>query len=176
MGLSDSVVKILLSQSQIQERVHQLAHQISEEYTNCDLVLVCVLKGAIRFFGDLMRALSVPVRHDFVALTSYYDTTKSSDIRMLQELNCDVSQADLLIVEDIVDTGKTLDFLMNHIKARNPASVKVCSLLDKPGRREVPVTIDYLGFEIPDIFVVGYGMDYAERYRDLPYVGILDES
>ena len=168
------VQSILISESQIQERVRQLGHQISRDYGDCDLVLLCVLKGAILFFADLIRTLAVPARYEFVQLASYHDDTESSEVQMIQELNSDLFRADVLIVEDIVDTGETLDFLINHIKTFEPTTIKVCSLLDKPERRQVTVTIDYLGFEIPNIFVVGYGLDYAQHYRNLPYIAILD--
>ena len=137
------------------------------------MVLICVLKGAILFFADLIRTLTVPSRYEFIQLASYHNDTQSSGVQMIQGLSQDLVRADVLIVEDIVDTGVTLDFLINHIRSFEPSSVKVCSLLDKPARREVPVTIDYLGFEIPNAFVVGYGLDYAQRYRNLPYIGIL---
>ena len=172
--MKPSVQSVLITESQIEKRVHELGNQISSDYDESDLVLVCVLKGAILFFADLIRTLAVPARYEFVQLTSYHNDTKSSRVQMIQGLYQDLFRADVLIVEDIVDTGMTLDLLLNHIESFEPTSVKVCSLLDKPDRREVPVTIDYLGFEIPDTFVVGYGLDYAQHYRNLPYIGVLD--
>lgn len=172
--MKPSVQSVLITESQIEKRVHELGNQISSDYDDSDLVLVCVLKGAILFFADLIRTLAVPARYEFVQLASYHNDTKSSRVQMIQGLYQDLFRADVLIVEDIVDTGMTLDLLLNHIESFEPTSVKVCSLLDKPDRREVPVTIDYLGFEIPDTFVVGYGLDYAQHYRNLPYIGVLD--
>ena len=171
--MKPNVQSILITESQIEKRVHELGRQISRDYEKSDLVLICVLKGAILFFADLIRTLTVPSRYEFIQLASYHNDTQSSGVQMIQGLSQDLFRADVLIVEDIVDTGVTLDFLINHIRSFEPNSVKVCSLLDKPARREVPVTIDYLGFEIPNAFVVGYGLDYAQRYRNLPYIGIL---
>ena len=167
-------IQVLLTESQIQERVRELGQQISRDYDDCDLVLLCVLKGAILFFADLIRVVAVPARYEFVQLASYHDDTESSGVQMIQELNSDLCRAHVLIVEAIVDTGETLDFLINHIRTFDPTSIKVCSLLDKPERRQVPVTIDYVGFEIPNAFVVGYGSDYAQQYRNLPYIAVLD--
>jgi hypoxanthine phosphoribosyltransferase len=172
--MKTSVQSILITESQIEKRVHELGRQISRDYDNSDLVLVCVLKGAILFFADLIRTLDVPARCEFVQLASYHNDTESSGVQMIQGLCQDLFRADVLIVEGIVDTGMTLDFLTNHIGSFEPTSVKVCSLLDKPERRQVPVAIDYLGFEIPNTFVVGYGLDYAQQYRNLPYIGVLD--
>ena len=158
----------LISEAQIQERVRELGQQISEDYSNCELVLVCVLKGAALFFADLFRTLSIPVRCEFIQLASYDDRTESSGhVRIVQGLNGNLRNADVVVVEDIVDTGRTLNVLMKEIQALEPASVRVCSLLDKPTRRVVATTIDYVGFEIPDTFAVGYGLDYAQKYRNL---------
>jgi hypoxanthine phosphoribosyltransferase len=173
--MKSDIHSILISESQIQARVHELAQQISEDYENRDLVLICVLKGAVVFLADLLRALSIPVRCEFIQLASYGDGTEPSEhIRMVQELDINLRQSEVLIVEDIVDTGRTLSFLIKHVKAWEPASVKVCSLLDKPARRKKATVIDYVGFEIPDTFVVGYGLDYAQKYRNLPYIAVLD--
>ena len=162
------IESILISEAQIQERVRELGQQISEDYSNREPVLVCVLKGAALFFADLFRALSIPVRCEFIQLASYDDRTESSGhVRIVQGLNGNLRNADVVVVEDIVDTGQTLNVLMREIQALEPASVKVCSLLDKPTRRVVATTIDYVGFEIPDRFVVGYGLDYAQKYRNL---------
>ena len=174
--MKPTVQSVLITESQIAKRVRELGRQISSDYEKSDLVLICVLKGAILFFADLIRTLAVPARYEFVQLASYHNDTQSSGVQMIQGLSQDFSRADVLIVEDIVDTGITLNYLINHIRSFEPTSVKVCSLLDKPARREVPVTIDYLGFEIPNVFVVGYGLDYAQRYRNLPYIGVLAEA
>ena len=162
------IESILISEAQIQERVRELGQQISEDYSNREPVLVCVLKGAALFFADLFRTLSIPVRCEFIQLSSYDDRTESSGhVRTVQGLNGNLRNADVVVVEDIVDTGHTLSFLMEEIEALEPASVKVCSLLNKPTRRIVSMPIDYVGFEIPDAFVVGYGLDYAQKYRNL---------
>ena len=158
----------LISEAEIQKRVRELGQQISEDYSNREPVLVCVLKGAAVFFADLFRALSIPVRCEFIQLSSYDDRTESSGhVQTVQGLNGNLHNADVVVVEDIVDTGQTMSFLMKEFQALEPASVKVCSLLNKPTRRLVPTTIDYVGFEIPDAFVVGYGLDYAQKYRNL---------
>ena len=158
----------LISESEIQNRVGELGQQISEDYSNREPVLVCVLKGAAVFFADLFRTLSIPVGCEFIQLSSYDDRTESSGrVRTVQGLNGNLHNTDIVIVEDIVDTGQTVSFLMKELQVLEPASVKVCSLLDKPARRIVSTAIDYVGFEIPDAFVVGYGLDYAQKYRNL---------
>ncbi len=158
----------LISEAEIQNRVGELGQQISEDYSNREPVLVCVLKGAAVFFADLFRTLSIPVGCEFIQLSSYDDRTESSGrVRTVQGLNGNLHNADIVVVEDIVDTGQTVSFLMKELQVLEPASVKVCSLLDKPARRTVSTTIDYVGFEIPDAFVVGYGLDYAQQYRNL---------
>ena len=168
---------ILITQSQIHARVLQLGRRISDDYQGREPVLVCVLKGAVVFFTDLMRALSIPVSCEFIQLTSYGDGTRSSGrVKVVQGLSEALHGTDVLIVEDIIDTGHTLNFLVDQVRGLQPASVKVCSLLDKRARRVVEATIDYIGFEIPDAFVVGYGLDYAQRYRNLPYIAILDPA
>ena len=161
---------ILITNSQIHERIAELGKQISQDYVGKDLLLLCVLKGAVVFLADLMRTISIPVRCEFIQLASYNDGTSPSAVKVVQGLTGVLNGADVLIVEDIVDSGHSLNFLIDHIETLKPQSVKVCSLLDKPDRRQVPITVDYLGFEIPDVFVVGYGMDYAQQYRNLPYI------
>ena len=158
----------LISEAEIQRRVRELGQQISEDYADREPVFVCVLKGAALFFADLFRTVSIPVRCEFIQLSSYDDSTESSGhVRIVQGLNENLRNADVVVIEDIVDTGQTLSFLIREIEALEPASVKVCSLLDKPTRRIVSTSIDYVGFEIPDAFVVGYGLDYAQQYRNL---------
>jgi hypoxanthine phosphoribosyltransferase len=176
LAMKSLMQSILITESQIHQRVRELGQQISQDYKNRDLVLLCVLKGAVVFLADLIRAISIPVRCEFIQLASYQERTESSgNVQMIQGLNGVVlSQADVLIVEDIIDTGQTLRFLLNHIEALQPASVKVCSLLDKPACRTVPITIDYIGFDLPNVFVIGYGLDYAQQYRNLPYIAVLD--
>ena len=158
----------LISEAEIQRRVRELGQQISDDYADREPVLVCVLKGAALFFADLFRTLSIPVRCEFIQLASYGDRTDSSGhVRTVQGLNGNLRNADVVVVEDIVDTGQTLSFLKKELQALEPASVKVCSLLNKPSRRIVSTPIDYVGFEIPDTFVVGYGLDYAQKHRNL---------
>lgn len=170
--------KILLSEEQIAETVKRLADQISADYAKDPdhrLVLLCILKGSVVFMGDLMKTISIPVEIDFMRVSSYVDGTKSSgNINIILDLNRkDLKDSDILIVEDIVDSGKTLSYLARYLKLKGVRSVRTCTLLDKPSRREVSFMPDYVGYEIPDEFVVGYGLDYAERYRALPFVGIL---
>ena len=172
--MKSRVQSILITEFQVQKRVCELGRQISKDYDDRDLLLLCVLKGAAIFFADLIRAISIPTRCEFIQLASYDDGIAPSEVRVIQGLNGDLSRVDVLIVEDIVDTGQSLNFLLNYVKTLKPESVKVCSLLNKPEQRRFPVTIDYLGFEVPDVFVVGYGLDYAQQYRNLPYIAILD--
>ena len=165
----------LLSAQQIQERVRALGAQIARDYADKSLVLLCVLKGSFVFAADLARAIDLPLRVEFLGVRSYGDDTKSSGVvQITQDLTRPLSGDDhILLVEDIVDTGLTLSYLREQLLARLPASVKVCALLHKPSRTVRPVEIDYLGFTVEDVFVVGYGLDYAERYRNVPYVGVL---
>jgi len=166
--------QILLSEEAIAKRVRELGEQISEDYQGCDLVVVGILKGALVFMADLIRHLSIPVIMDFAVVSSYGAATKTSGVvRILKDLDQPIEGKHVLIVEDIIDTGLTMHYLINNLKARKPLSVKVCTLLDKPSRREVDIVPDYCGFSIPDSFVVGYGLDYAEYYRNLPQVGVL---
>ena len=172
--MDDSIKKILLSDDQIKKRVKELGTQLSADYKGKNLVLICVLKGAVIFLADLLRTLSVPAELDFVRVSSYGENTESScTVQFIHNINFDIKQKDVLIVEDIVDTGITLDFLKQKLLAQNPASLKVCCLLDKPSQRIKPVEVEYVGFEIPNDFVVGYGLDYNEKYRNLPYIAVL---
>ena len=167
---------ILITESQISQRVRELGSEISDDYTNCDLVLLGVLKGGVVFLTDLMRAISIPVRCEFVQIASYGASSVSSEnVQVIHSIKGDLRSADVLVVEDIVDTGHSLNFLTDYVSTLKPASVRVCSLLDKPGRRVVPATIDYVGFEIADVFVIGYGLDYNQQYRNLPYVAVCDD-
>jgi hypoxanthine phosphoribosyltransferase len=169
-------IKELISAEKIAQRVGELGQQIAEHYQGEELVLVGVLKGSFLFIADLARAIpSTEVRIDFLGLASYGDETKSSGVvQITTDLTRPVEGKHVLVVEDIVDTGLTMDYLMDNLKTRHPASVKLCSLLHKPSRQKKQVPIDYLGFTIPDLFVVGYGLDYAQRYRNLPYLGVLE--
>ncbi|MCX7598284.1 MAG: hypoxanthine phosphoribosyltransferase [Armatimonadetes bacterium] len=168
------VKRILLTADQIQERVSQLAAQLQRDYAGRRPLLVAVLRGSVVFLSDLIRHLNMPVCLDFVQLASYGDSTCSSgQVEVLKDLGTDIAGQDVVVVEDIVDTGRTLAYLVEELERRGAASVKVCALLDKPSRREVPVRLDYVGFEVPDCFVVGYGLDFAGQYRNLPYVAEL---
>ncbi len=175
MRMRDDIAEILVSEAEIQAKVAELGHHISEDYTGKELLLIGLLRGAIVFLSDLMRAIQIPVRLDFIGISSYGSSTDSGAVRLVMDLETDISGRHVLVVEDIVDTGKTLSYLLENLKARQPASLRVCALLDKPERRTVPIDIDYGGFEIPDKFVVGYGLDFAEGYRNLPFVGVLKE-
>lgn len=174
----DSAVKeILLSEGKIKERVKELADEISKDYKGGNLLFIGVLKGSVMFIADLMREMKVSVAMDFMAVSSYGVSTKSSGIvRILKDLDADIEGRDVVIIEDIIDTGTTLKYLYEYLGKRNPKSLKICCLLDKPTRRNVDIKADYVGFSIPDAFVVGYGLDYAEHYRNLPYIGILKEE
>jgi len=173
----EDIEEILISREEMQKKVNELGARISEDYKGQDLVLVCVLKGGVVFHADLMRAISIPVDMDFMAVSSYGVSTKSTGVvRIIKDLDIDIKNKHVLVVEDIVDTGLTLTHLKELLKTRGPLSVKICTALDKPSRRKVPLDIEYRGIEIPDKFVVGYGLDYAEKYRNLPDVCILKPS
>ncbi|MDD2211656.1 MAG: hypoxanthine phosphoribosyltransferase [Clostridia bacterium] len=166
--------KILLSEEQLQSKVRELGARISSDYQDKNLVVLGILKGAVVFLADLIREIKVPLELDFMAVSSYGMSTHASGVvRILKDLERDIVGKDVLIIEDIVDTGLTLSYLKENLRARNPASLKICTLLDKPDRRKVPILPDYKGYNIPDEFVVGYGLDYGERYRNLPYIGVL---
>lgn len=172
--MENDVSKILISEKEIQEKIQELGAQISEDYKGKKLLLVSVLKGSVLVMADLMRAISIPVRIDFMSVSSYGNAVKTSGVvKIIKDLDIDISGYDVLIVEDILDSGMTLSYLTQILAKRNPNSIKVLTLLDKPERRQVEVPIDYVGFEVPDEFVIGYGLDYDEKYRNLPYIGIL---
>jgi hypoxanthine phosphoribosyltransferase len=175
MILEDSVAEVLIDEKRLQSRIRDLASAIEEDYRDIDeLLLVCVLKGAFMFLADLSRELKRPHQVDFMGISSYGSGTKSSGaVRIVMDLKQDVGGRHLLIVEDIIDSGRTLEYLCRNLMARDPATLRICTLLTKPARREVDVPVDYLGFEIPDEFVVGYGLDFDEIYRNLPYIAIL---
>jgi hypoxanthine phosphoribosyltransferase len=168
---------ILVQRDELQHRVRGLGEEISRDYAGRDLLLVGVLKGAVFFLSDLMRHLRVPCELDFMAVASYGSSTDSSGVvRILKDLDASIEGREVLIVEDIVDSGLTLSYLLRTLRARNPASLEVCALLTKPERRKVDLPIRYVGFEIPNRFAIGYGLDHAERYRNLPYVAVLEET
>lgn len=173
----DAVEKILITEEEIKKKVKEMAREISRDYSEGNLLFIGVLKGSVFFITDLMRQMEIDVSVDFMAVSSYGSSTQSSGIvRILKDLDFDIEGRNVLIIEDIIDTGTTLKYLYEYLKARSPKSIKICSLLDKPDRRKADIKADYLGFSIPDAFVVGYGLDYAEMYRQLPYVGILKEK
>jgi hypoxanthine phosphoribosyltransferase len=168
------VGEILLEEDAIQTRIRELGREISSDYSGRELLLVGVLKGAVFFMADLMRTITVPCEIDFMAISSYGASTDSSGVvRILKDLDINIEGRHVLVVEDIIDSGLTLSYLVRNLESREPASLEVCSLLTKPGRREMEVDVRYVGFEIPNRFVIGYGLDFAERYRNLPYVGVL---
>jgi hypoxanthine phosphoribosyltransferase len=172
----DAIGDVLVPAEDLQRRVRELASEISRDYAGKDLLLIGVLKGAVFFLSDLMRALEIPVEVDFMAVASYGSATKSSGVvRILKDLDAVIEGRDVLIVEDIVDSGLTLQYLLRNLAGRDPASLEVCALLIKPERRKVELQTRYVGFEIPNRFAIGYGLDYAERYRNLPYVAALKD-
>jgi len=175
--LERAITDVLIEEDALQRRIRELGEEISNDYTGKDLLLIGVLKGAVFFMSDLMRSLTIPCEIDFMAISSYGDSTDSSGVvRILKDLDINIEGRDVLVVEDIIDSGLTLSYLMRNLEAREPASLEICSLLTKPERREIDVPVRYVGFEIPNRFVIGYGLDFAERYRNLPYVGVLDPN
>ena len=174
MGLVDDVEEILIPEEVLQDRIRELGRRISNEYNSKEPLLVGILTGAFVFLADLLRAISIPCRVDFMATASYGTGTESSGIvRILKDLDQSIEGQHVLVVDDIIDTGLTMDYLLETLKARYPASLRVCALLDKRPRRLRKVTLDFSGFEIPDRFVIGYGLDFAGRYRNLPFIGVL---
>ena len=172
-----AIGETIVQADDLQHRIEQLGKEITLDYADKDLLLVCVLKGAVFFLSDLMRHIELPCEVDFMAVASYGSATESSGVvRILKDLDMAIEDRHVLIVEDIVDSGLTLQYLMRSLEARNPASLEVCALLTKPSRRAVELPARYIGFEIPDKFAVGYGLDHAERYRNLPYVAALAAS
>jgi len=172
--LERAVGEILIDEDTLSSRVAELGTEVSVDYQGRDLLLIGVLKGAVFFMADLMRHIAVPCEVDFMAISSYGDSTDSSGIvRILKDLDINIEGRDVLVVEDIIDSGLTLSYLMRNLESREPASLEVCALMTKPARREIDVPVRYIGFEIPNRFVVGYGLDFGERYRNLPYVAVL---
>jgi hypoxanthine phosphoribosyltransferase len=173
--LEADVAEVLLSEEEIRAKVQELGRQISLDYAGHQLTLVSVLKGSLPFMADLMRHITIPVRIDLMEVSSYggASTESSGLVRILKDLSASIDKADVLLVEDIIDTGLTLNYLIRYLRGKNPASLRICTLLDKPARRLVEIPVDYVGFTIPDQFVVGYGLDYGELYRNLRFVGVL---
>lgn len=167
-------VSVLLSEEEVGKRIKELAEQISSDYAGEEVLLICILKGSIFFTTELAKHISVPVKFDFMSVSSYGDATVSSGrVKIIKDLDDSIEGKNVIVIEDIIDSGRTLHHLLRLLGVRNPKSLKLCTLLDKPDRREMDVNVDYTGFKIPDAFVVGYGLDYKQEYRNLPYVGVL---
>jgi hypoxanthine phosphoribosyltransferase len=173
--LEADIAEVLLTEAEIQAKVAELGARISAEYEGRELTLVSVLKGSLPFMADLMRAMTIPVRIDLMEVSSYGGTSTESTglVRILKDLSASIEGQDVLIVEDIIDTGLTLNYLLRYLRGKNPRSLRICTLLDKPARRLVEIPVDYVGFTIPDRFVIGYGLDFGELYRNLRFVGVL---
>jgi len=168
-------IRPMISEEEIKERIVALGKEISEDFAGKRIHLICVLRGGAFFMCELAKFITVPVSIDFMCLSSYGDSTQSSGVvRIAKDLDDSIEEKEVLIVEDIIDTGRTLHYLIDVLKQRHPKSITLCTLLDKPDRREIEVPVDYIGFSIPDEFVVGYGLDYAQRYRNLPYIGVVE--
>lgn len=168
-------IRVLLSEQEVNEKIAELGKKISEDYAGRSVHLICVLKGGIFFTCELAKRITVPVSLDFMSVSSYGADTKSSGVvKIVKDLDEPLEGKDVLIVEDIIDSGRTLSYLIQILQKRNPASIHLCTLLDKPERRVTDVKVDYVGFNIPDEFVVGYGLDYAQKYRNLPYIGVVE--
>ena len=176
MSMNDDIKNILVSEEALKAKVAELGAQISRDYEGRNLVLVSILKGSVVFMADLMRAVTIPCSIDFMVVSSYggSNTTTSGLVKIIKDLDGDLSGKDVLIVEDIIDSGRTLSYLIEILKQRNPNSIRLCTLLDKPERRVRDVRVDYCCFNIPDEFVVGYGLDYAQKYRNLPFIGVVE--
>lgn len=176
-SMNDDIEKVLFSEEQLKAVIKSLGEQITRDYEEKNLLLVSILKGSVIIMADLMREIKIPAEIDFMAVSSYGGDTKTSGtVKIIKDLDRDIAGYDLLIVEDILDSGKTLSYLKDILTARNPKSIKICTLFDKPERREVPnIKADYVGAVVPDEFIVGYGLDYDQKYRNLPFVGILKE-
>ena len=167
-------IKVLLSEEEVDSRIKQIAAKVSKDYAGKEIHLICVLKGGVFFTCELAKRITVPVSLDFMSVSSYGDDTKSSGVvKIVKDLDQPLEDKEVLVVEDIIDSGRTLSYLLEMLRDRGPASLRLCTLLDKPERRVIDVHVDYTGFNIPDEFVVGYGLDYAQLYRNLPYIGVL---
>lgn len=167
-------VRVMISEEEVEARIAEMARQISADYEGRAVHLICILKGSVFFSCELAKRLTVPVTLDFMSVSSYGDDTKSSGVvRLVKDLDEPLEGKDVIVIEDIIDSGRTLSYLLENLSSRNPKSLRLCTLLDKPDRRVRDVKVDYTGFEIPDEFVIGYGLDYAQRYRNLPYIGVM---
>ena len=174
--MKNDIGKILLTEEEIKAKVAEIGKQITEDYKDKELLILCVLRGAVIFLSDLLREIDTFVDMDFMAVSSYKGTKSTGVVNIIKDLTINIEGKNILIVEDILDTGRTLDYLIRILKERNPESIRICSLLIKKGREEIEVPVDYYGFYIPDEFVVGYGLDYNDRYRNLKYIGVLKEE
>mgnify|MGYP000907744795 FL=1 len=173
-NMKEDVLRVLISEDEIREKVRELGGKITADYKNSNLMLVTVLKGAVVFLADLMRQIDVPAEIDFMVVSSYGSGVKSSGVvKIVKDLDVPLAGKDILIVEDILDSGLTLSYIKELLESRGPRSIRIATLLDKPSRRKVDLQADYIGFSVPDEFVIGYGLDYDEKYRNLPYIGIL---
>ncbi|MCJ7667099.1 MAG: hypoxanthine phosphoribosyltransferase [Anaerolineae bacterium] len=172
--MRQDIAEVLITEEEIKAKTKELAQRITQDYRGKDLLLVCILKGGMMFLADLMREIEIPLDIDFMAISSYGNATESTGVvRILMDLATPIKGRNILIVEDIIDTGRTLHYITQNLRTRNPASLKICTLLDKRARRVIDIPLDYVGFEVPDKFVVGYGLDYGQVYRNLPFIGVL---
>lgn len=175
--MKDCIKNVLIDEETLQLKIKELGAQITKDYQGKELLVVCILKGAVMFVSDLIKRIDLPLEIDFMAISSYGSSTKSSGVvRILKDLNEEIKEKHILIVEDIIDSGLTLSYLIDNLKSREPASVAICTLLDKPDNRKTDIDISYTGFVVPDEFVVGYGLDYAEKYRNFPFIAVLKEE
>ena len=175
--MKNDIKEVLLTENDLANKISQIGKSISKDYEGRELILIGVLKGSVMFMADLMKKIEIPCSMDFMAVSSYGNSTKSTGVvRILKDLDFEIEGKDVLIVEDIIDTGVTLKYLVEYLKARKPNSLEICSLLNKQDRRKVDISAKYIGFEVPDFFLVGFGLDYAEKYRNLPFIGILKEE
>lgn len=168
-------VRVLIPEEEVKKKIQEIAAKINEDYAGKELHVICILKGGVFFMCELVKHITVPVTHDFMSASSYGDGTVSSGkIKITKDLDASIEGKEVLVIEDILDTGRTLHHLLELLRERNPKSLRLCTLLDKPDRRVIDVPVDYTGFVIPDLFVVGYGLDYAQHYRNLPYIGVIE--
>lgn len=175
--MKEDIKEILISEEQLQKKVKELGEKVTKDYEGENLTVICILKGAVLFMSELIKNIEIPIEIDFMDVSSYGNqTTSSGVVKIIKDLDSSIEGKNILIVEDIIDSGLTLNYLMKILKSRSPKSVQICSLLDKPEGRKVSMDVKYVGFIVPDAFLVGYGLDYAEKYRNLPYIGILKEE
>lgn len=175
--MNNDIKEVLYSEDELRDKIRQMGAKISKDYSGKELILIGVLKGSVIFMSDLLKEITIPCKMDFMAVSSYGSSTETSGVvRILKDLDFEIQGKDVLIVEDIIDSGVTLKYLMKYLSARKPSSLEVICLLNKPDRRKVNIAVKYLGYDVPDYFLVGYGLDFAEKYRNLPFVGILKEE